>query len=292
MTRRIGFLLLAFVLLFSLPRFVSCATGPSSSPLFTILEIHQFTDLLIDPNRLKAVLLKKSKIVLVDIRPKSEFEKFRISGSLHMEIYSIKTKNFLKERDVVIIANGYHLAMPLRECKKLKSQGFKSIRVLYGGIQAWINSGGKIEGIYSRTSVKSTFSDPVVLFEERELDDWIVLDLFGEKKKMSTLFSNWQIISINYTKNSKRLTKRIRHAVSKIRSSKENFRRCLAFLDKNKTKKIFDSFKLPYPLFIYNGSISDYESFLEKEKRILKTKMDIERKKGQEGLRKPCGCGF
>ncbi len=290
--RATGLLLLVFLFLLSFAQFVPAANRPLLKSPSTVLKIHKFTDFLITPKRLKNLLSKRSKIIFVDIRPRSEFERVRIPGSLHMEIYTIKTKNFLKENDIIVVANGYRLAMLLGECSRLKNLGFKSIRVLYGGIQSWINSGGKVEGIDSYAPTKCIFYDPLVLFEERELNDWIVLDLFRKKKKIHSLFPNWKVISLRYTKNPKRLKKRIGDKILRIRQPKGDFRRYLLFYDKSDVKKITSGICMKYPFFIYKGSVSDYESFLEKERRILKAKREVERKREKEGLRKPCGCGF
>ena len=291
--------LLSLIFLISLPR-CGLAVDEASKSSDTILDINNFAEFLITPDELKD-LLKKSKVVLVDIRPKNEFERVRIPGSLHMEIYTIKTKNFLKKKDVIIIANGYRLATPLKECKKLKNQGFKSVRVLYGGIQAWINYGGKVEGIGPQESAKCSFYNPLLLFEEKQLNDWIVLDLWGEKEKISRLFPNWQVISVNYAKNSKideinyinspkNLKNFLKERISAIKQPTEPFRRYFIFCKiKLNLEKIFCKKGMLSLLFIYKGSISDYESFLKKEELILKAKRKLEKRRKRR-LEKPCRC--
>ena len=46
-------------------------------------------------------------IVLVDIRRRVEFEKFRIPGSINIPLFAIKTKAFLKSKSLVIVDEGY-----------------------------------------------------------------------------------------------------------------------------------------------------------------------------------------
>lgn len=285
--------LVVFILALPGVVFASGGTGPHSTSSPLDLSSPQLSGLLICARGLKASLAKGGQqIILVDVRPRGEFERVRLPGSLHMELYSVKTKGFLKGKDVVIIANGYRLAVVLRECMRLKDAGFKSIRALYGGIQAWIECDGKLEGTGAGSPAQYTFNEPLLLFEERDMADWVVLDLFGEKEKIQRLFPEWKVVSIPYTKDPDRLKKRVEHAISKIKHARGDYRRYLVFLKGRDIKRVFAGIKVNRPIFIYKGSVSNYESFLKQEARILEAKKEMERKRKKKGLRKPCGCGL
>ncbi len=248
---------------------------------------------LIGVTHLRDSIKHGARIIPVDTRSKEEFEKARIPGSLHMELYSIKTKGFLKEKDIVIVDDGFRLEAPLSECMRLKKEaGFKSVRVLYGGIQAWMDAGGKIEGTNACTPAKHTFKEPLLLYEERDMADWVVLDLFGEKERIKRLFPKWSVVTIPSAKDRNKIEKSLKKAINSTRKKKGDLVRYLVFLNGTDAKDILSKVDGDHLVFAYEGTLSSYESFLKKQTQILKAKSEIERKREKEGLRKPCGCGL
>ncbi len=255
--------------------------------------VSSISEFIIGVGHLRDSMKQRSPIILIDTRSKEKFEKARIPGSLHMELYSIKTKGFLKEKDVVIVDDGFRLFAPLNECIRLKKEaGFKSVHVLYGGIQAWIDSGGKIEGINAGFPAKNTFKEPLLLFEERDMADWVVLDLFGEKERIKRLFPKWSVVAIPLTKDTNKIEKSLKKAINRTRKKKGDLMRYLVFLNGTSAKDILSKVDGDHLVFAYEGTLSSYESFLKEQAQILKAKSKIERKREKEGLRKPCGCGL
>jgi hypothetical protein len=53
------------------------------------------------------MLKKKHDVTLVDVRDRDCFERFRIPRSIHVPLYAVKTKGFLKERFLVLVHEGY-----------------------------------------------------------------------------------------------------------------------------------------------------------------------------------------
>ncbi|NJL60103.1 MAG: rhodanese-like domain-containing protein [Desulfobacteraceae bacterium] len=104
-------------------------------------------------------------IILIDTRNKTEFEKFRIPDSINVPLFALKTKDFLKPKSLILINEGYHQAQLRKTCKELNSAGFRA-SFIYGGLNAWKENGGQIEG------------DP---FAQKELDKITPLDFFAEK---------------------------------------------------------------------------------------------------------------
>ena len=47
-------------------------------------------------------LNKEKEIQLVDVRPKSDFEKIRIPSSINIPLFAVKTKAFLKRKDLQV----------------------------------------------------------------------------------------------------------------------------------------------------------------------------------------------
>ncbi len=123
-------------------------------------------------------VLKKLKqnqnILIIDVRPKTEFEKFRIPGSVNMPLYAVKTTPFLKSKTVILVNNGFHSNTLERECVILKKQGFKAY-VLNGGLNLWKQENGPLEGdpFAQKQLNKVTARD---LFQEKENKNLIVID--------------------------------------------------------------------------------------------------------------------
>lgn len=89
--------------------------------------------------------LKEKKIFLIDVRPRSEFERYRIAGSLNIALHAIKTKAYLKAKPIVLVNEGF-VVRPLAEtCQALNKSGFKAA-ILAGGLAAWKQKGGKLVG--------------------------------------------------------------------------------------------------------------------------------------------------
>jgi rhodanese-related sulfurtransferase len=47
------------------------------------------------------------EMILVDVRKQDEFERFRITGSISIPLFAIKTKAFLKSIFLVLVNEGY-----------------------------------------------------------------------------------------------------------------------------------------------------------------------------------------
>ena len=121
-------------------------------------------------------LKKKEKIVLVDVRNREKFEKFRIPGSINIPLFAIKTKTFLKHKPLVLINEGYHYSPLERECKRLRDSGFTAVWVLNGGLNAWREKGATLNGdIFAQKELNRV--PPQIFFEEKNYENWVVIDI-------------------------------------------------------------------------------------------------------------------
>ena len=69
-------------------------------------------------------LRENQDIILIDVRKRVEFEKFRIPGSINIPLFAIKTKAFLKSKSLVIVNEGYNYSELEQECEHLREAGF------------------------------------------------------------------------------------------------------------------------------------------------------------------------
>lgn len=75
--------------------------------------------------------------ILIDIREDwldQKTIKSRVSGALQVSLSQLKTKSYLKSESVVILDDGLSGYFLEKELKKLKSLGFKSVKILENGI--------------------------------------------------------------------------------------------------------------------------------------------------------------
>lgn len=97
-----------------------------------------------------AVLLQADStvqdVLLVDVRPSRSFSRVRIPRSVNIPLFAVKSKTFLRGKDVVLVNEGFQVSLLERECRTLQSVGMKSVRVLEGGIVSWAAMGGPLEG--------------------------------------------------------------------------------------------------------------------------------------------------
>jgi rhodanese-related sulfurtransferase len=131
---RILLLLLCFVseLLFSS---FSPAAHADSGTLYTSVDSVLFK------------LKKGQEILLVDVRDREAFDRFRIPGSIHVPLYALKTKTFLKEKTVVLVSVGYPDFALEQSCDAVKAVGFGKTSILNGGLRMWMLKKGSTKGL-------------------------------------------------------------------------------------------------------------------------------------------------
>ena len=81
-------------------------------------------------------LQEPQDLFLVDVREERQFAQVRISGSLNIPLFAVKTKAFLKTKPVVLIDEGYRPHHLEETCEQLTQAGFEA-QFLFGGLNAW-----------------------------------------------------------------------------------------------------------------------------------------------------------
>lgn len=103
-------------------------------PLYVSAEVAE--KLVQDPGR----------VTWVDVRSEEAFEDSRIPGSIRIPRYAVKTKGFLRGRPVVLVTDGSSWGQLEAEVRTLRDRGFASVSIWYGGLHAWREMGGRLEG--------------------------------------------------------------------------------------------------------------------------------------------------
>jgi|GEM_PF-6486959 len=83
---------------------------------------------------------------LVDVRSEEAFIESRISRSIWMPLYVVKTKEFLRNQVVLLAGLGGDWAQLEDEVRALRSKGFDSTFAIDGGVPGWRRAGLSMEG--------------------------------------------------------------------------------------------------------------------------------------------------
>jgi rhodanese-related sulfurtransferase len=121
---------------------------------------------------------KANPFTLVDVRSANDFEQMRIPGSLNIPLHLVKTKAFLKTRNIVLINEGRTSVDLEDSCRSLKQAGFQQVSILENGLYGWGVRKKPLEGDSSVTRTLNKLK-PGELFAERAYDDWVVINLSG-----------------------------------------------------------------------------------------------------------------
>ena len=139
--------------------------------------------LIISAESVLSKIKHKQKIVFVDVRNSTEFERVRIPGSINIPLYFIKSKAFLKLKPLVLVNTGYPYTQLERECKSLRDKGFNA-SILAGGILSWYRKGGQLKGDILALKSYNKIS-PRIFFQEKDYAKQIVLDVSKEHTQAS-----------------------------------------------------------------------------------------------------------
>jgi len=121
-----------------------------------------------------SMLKKKQDILFIDARDRGAFEKFRIPGSIHIPLYALKTKPFLKDKPLVLVSEGYPNFALEQTCKGLRDAGFTKTSILNGGLRYWIQKKGPIEGDAFAQNELSRLP-PRDFFAQKDSPEWLVI---------------------------------------------------------------------------------------------------------------------
>ncbi len=122
---------------------------------------------------------ERGRITIVDVRKREDFSRYRIRGSLNIPSYAIKTKSFLRVKPIVLVNEGRTYHSLEKVCTELAAKGFADVKILQGGLHAWREKVGPMDGDPVAQSELSIV-DPKELFEAVYERRWLVVDVSAE----------------------------------------------------------------------------------------------------------------
>ena len=108
----------------------------------------------ITAEELKAKLAKNEAVAIIDLRAVDDFVNSveKIKGAIHVKARRLRyrlsfapLKNIPLDREVVTYCACSSDEIAVRGAQTLQEAGFKRVRVLKGGWQAWLKAGGPVE---------------------------------------------------------------------------------------------------------------------------------------------------
>lgn len=117
----------------------------------------------------------------VDVRSEKAYERNRIPGSIRIPLYAVKTKGFLRSRPVVLVDEGVGSAMVEEEVRKLRDGGEGNLSIWHGGLNAWRELGGRIEGVGTEPVNQLP---PAALQDIPFSTDWLVVGSGVERQRL------------------------------------------------------------------------------------------------------------
>lgn len=160
--------------------------------------------LLLSATTLMQKLKDGQRIALVDVRTREAFEKFRIPGAINIPLHFIKTKSFLKLNPLVILNEGCQYIELEQETKNLRKAGFIA-SILAGGLSAWKEKGGKIEGDPFAQAELNKIT-PRIFYQEKDFNNWVIIDVSTAKTPNRALTRAIHV-PLAFSKDSKDLKK-------------------------------------------------------------------------------------
>jgi rhodanese-related sulfurtransferase len=121
-----------------------------------------------------ASMNRKQGLLLVDVRGKDAFEKYRIPGTIRVPLHALKTKAFLKDRPVVLVNEGHPNPVLERACRDMRSAGFAHVSILNGGLRCWQQKNGPIEGD-AFAAIDASRISPIDFFPHHDSVEWLVV---------------------------------------------------------------------------------------------------------------------
>ncbi|MBL1271161.1 MAG: rhodanese-like domain-containing protein [Oceanospirillales bacterium] len=85
--------------------------------------------------------------LIVDIRSASTFQKVRIPNSINLTKLELLSTQGIQSRPILVVDKGFSRTALAQMCAKAEAEGFKTFKVLLGGVAAWHASGRELEGL-------------------------------------------------------------------------------------------------------------------------------------------------
>lgn len=219
---------------------------------------------------------QKTTTFLVDTRTASDFVNYHIDGAMNMSVTALRNKTFLRDKPVVLMSNGKADRELYAECKRLKSNGFKQVKVLRGGMLSWLTSGQSVIGIAPNIA-QLTRLTPSELWMESQFESNLVLVSSSQSILQKHLDGSVQLSDDN--------PKTINKAIDQRRKQSKSgpFSAVVLVVDKAFDFQTLHEIIKSVPLLVYYDSADAYLNYQAQQKAVWAAH--------EKGPKQPSSCG-
>ncbi|WP_426165992.1 rhodanese-like domain-containing protein [Pseudoduganella sp. R-34] len=133
--------------------------------------------------------LRQPGLVLADLRASSEFERFHAQDAIGVTASQLRTQNHWRDKPVLLIGSGKAEGDDFRTCAVLRANGYSQVRVLRGGMPAWMDAGLPVNGSAPSAASLARLSAEEFWAEGQDLDNVVLLAVPPERFKRELSFA-------------------------------------------------------------------------------------------------------
>ncbi len=112
--------------------------------------------------------IKERGLVYIDLRNASRYREGHIAGSINLSLRELITQDSWKAQPIVLVDGDIPSMEVQRGVLTLRKMGFESVRYLEGGLLAWRDAGGRLNGT-SVEDINKVSIDQATLMEKGDL---------------------------------------------------------------------------------------------------------------------------
>lgn len=217
-------------------------------------------------------LLGRPESVVVDTRPATEFGGFQIEGSLNLTVSGLRHKSYLRDKTIVLVGSGKGEHVLYEACAELKKDGFKQVRVLRGGLIAWLSYAQPSIGRAPGENTLAQLS-PAELWLESQFGANLVL-VNKKQDAIQSLIPYGVLIAQDSKEAIKTILERRQKGIKNElnKAWKENSLASVVLVTARGTssEQIVDLRKSlrPVPLLVYSDTAENFNSYIATQKAI------------------------
>lgn len=205
-----------------------------------------------------------SDIRVIDVRSSEAYQRAHIPGSLNLPEYAIRAKAFLKREHLLLLNNGQSIKALADTCQRLKSDGYKKVSVLAGGIKAWINSGLSIDTDHGPLQTLDRIS-PRQLVQAQLGQPWVFVTSIEDVESVQKTLRNQNVYpNTIHASEFKALVKQLE--VGPEFTWPVNIVVISAKGERTGIYPLQQAAFLPNPVFVLEGGITGYKAYLANHK--------------------------
>lgn len=228
---------------------------------------------------LAARMGKRAGTIIIDARNQNEFAGFHIPSSINIPLFAVKTKSNWKDKNILLISEGKSLSSLLQACADLKARGFRGVRVLAGGIYAWVAAGYPIQGT-RKPGLDMRLMAAADVYGVRSIGSVYIFDL-GANSGAYPGFPENRLIHVRNVRSAEKMMKEVAH---RLRANGSAAMFIVAVHSQEDYVSVLNSVVPELAsAFVFREEERDYEKYIDRQLAILSWK-DVRAK-----IQKGCG---